>query len=86
MDAFGMPKDVATIVSAMTINAPILSARALKRHGISARRAADVWSEFIIGGNNAIAARFGRKKKLSKPKVTPSKQSRQKTFVPGSNP
>jgi AcrR family transcriptional regulator len=61
IDIYGMPKDVAYILSAMTVNAPILSARALKRRGISARRAAEVWSEFIIGGNNAIAAKFGKR-------------------------
>ena len=62
IEDFGMPKDVATIVSTMTINAPILSARALKRNGISARRAAEVWSDFIIGGNNAIADKYGKRK------------------------
>jgi AcrR family transcriptional regulator len=62
IDVYNMPKDVATIVSTMTINAPILSARSLKRKGISARRAAEVWSEFIIGGNNAIAVKYDRRK------------------------
>lgn len=61
IDVYGMPRDVATVISTMTINAPILSARALKRLGITARRAAEVWSEFIIGGNKAIAAKFGRR-------------------------
>jgi AcrR family transcriptional regulator len=62
IEVFGMPKDVATIVSTMTINAPILSARALKRNGISARRAAEVWGDFIIGGNNALAEKYGKRK------------------------
>jgi AcrR family transcriptional regulator len=65
IEVFGMPSDVATICSTMTVNAPILSARALQRSGISARRAAEVWSEFIFGGNNAIAAKFGKRKQIS---------------------
>jgi AcrR family transcriptional regulator len=62
IEVFGMPMDVADIISTMTINAPILSARSLKRKGISARRAAEVWSDFILGGNNAIAAKYGKRK------------------------
>jgi AcrR family transcriptional regulator len=65
ISVYGMPRDVASVISTMTINAPILSARALKRLGISARRAADVWSEFIIGGNKAIAVKFGSRKRGS---------------------
>jgi AcrR family transcriptional regulator len=80
IDVYGMPKDVATIVSTMTINAPILSARALKRQGISARRAADVWSEFIVGGNNAIAAKFGRRKSGNS-KTADRRPVRQKLFA-----
>lgn len=79
IDVYGMPKDVATIVSTMTINAPILSARALKRKGISARRSAEVWGEFIIGGNNAIAAKYG-KRKTGNGKTADRKPLRQRLF------
>ncbi len=68
VQVYGIPKDVAAICAIMTVNAPILSARALKRRGISARRAAEVWSAFTIGGNNALQANFG--------KPRPSKLSR----------
>jgi AcrR family transcriptional regulator len=80
IDVYGMPKDVATIVSTMTINAPILSARALKRNGISARRAAEVWSDFIIGGNNAIAVKYG-KHKASNAKASERQPLRQRLFA-----
>lgn len=56
MKAYGLPKDVALICSVMTVNAPILSSRALKRVGISAERAAQVWSDFAMGGWAALAA------------------------------
>lgn len=54
MKAYGVPKDVALICSVMTVNAPILSSRALKRVGISAERAAQVWSDFAMGGWAAL--------------------------------
>jgi AcrR family transcriptional regulator len=62
VDVYGFPRDVARVCAVMTSNAPILSIRALKRAGISAQRAAEIWSEFIIGGNNALQARFGKAK------------------------
>ena len=58
VEVYGLPGDVATVLSTMTINAPILSTRTLKQSGISARRVAEVWSEFIIGGNNAVASQY----------------------------
>jgi len=60
MQVYGFPKDVATVCAIMTVNAPILSARALRRRGISAQRAAEIWSEFTIGGNHAVQAKFGQ--------------------------
>jgi AcrR family transcriptional regulator len=66
---YGLPRDVALICSTMTINAPILSARSLKRNRIPARRAAEVWSEFIIGGNNALVAKFGKRKVVDRRKA-----------------
>lgn len=56
MKVYGVPKDVALICSVMTVNAPILSSRALKRAGISAERAAQVWSDFAMGGWAALQA------------------------------
>ena len=66
MQVYGLPKDVATICAIMTVNAPILSASALKRLGISAVRAAEVWSAFTIGGNNAVQKRFAKSKTAKK--------------------
>jgi AcrR family transcriptional regulator len=63
---YGLPKDAATICAIMSVNAPILSARALKRAGISAVRAAEVWSEFTIAGNRAVQAKFGKRKLTKK--------------------
>jgi hypothetical protein len=68
MQVYGLPKDAATICAIMSVNAPILSARALKRSGISAVRAAEVWSEFTIAGNQAVQARFGKSKLKKKRK------------------
>lgn len=56
MKTYGVPQDVAFICTVMTVNAPILSSRALKRAGISAERAAEVWSDFAMGGWQALQA------------------------------
>ena len=54
----------------MTVNAPILSARALRSSGIAAHRAAEIWSDFIIGGNNALQLKYGRRKaRRKKPNI-----------------
>jgi AcrR family transcriptional regulator len=60
MDVYGLPEDVARLCAVMTANAPILSIRALKNSGLSAQRAAQIWSDFIIGGNNALQAKYGK--------------------------
>jgi AcrR family transcriptional regulator len=57
-EVYGLPSDVATILSTMIVNAPIFSTRALKQNGITARRVAEVWGEFILGGNHAIASQY----------------------------
>jgi AcrR family transcriptional regulator len=62
-DVYGFPRDVARVCSIMTVNAPILSARALRRNGITAHRAAEIWSDFIIGGNNALQLKYGVRKR-----------------------
>jgi AcrR family transcriptional regulator len=66
VQVYGLSEDVATICAIMSVNAPILSARALKRRGISAVRAAEVWSEFTIAGNKAVLAKFGKPKRTKK--------------------
>jgi AcrR family transcriptional regulator len=66
MDVYGFPRDVATVCSIMTVNAPILSVRALRRSGIAAHRAAEIWSEFIIGGNNALQVKYGRRRGVAR--------------------
>jgi AcrR family transcriptional regulator len=60
MEVYGFPRDVARVCSIMTVNAPILSARALRNSGIAAHRAAEIWSDFIIGGNNALQLKYGK--------------------------
>jgi AcrR family transcriptional regulator len=65
VEVYGFPQDVAAVCAIMSVNAPILSARALRRSGISAQRAAEIWSEFTIGGNNAVQERFGRRDKVA---------------------
>jgi AcrR family transcriptional regulator len=62
MEVYGFPQDVAAVCAIMTVNAPILSARALRRSGIPAQQAAAIWSEFTIGGNIALQAKFGSRK------------------------
>lgn len=62
MEEYGLPRDVAAVCSILTVNAPILSIRALRRSGIAAHRAAEIWSEFIVGGNYAMQLKYGRRK------------------------
>lgn len=76
MRVYGLPKEVATVCAVMAVNAPILSARALKSAGISASRAAEVWSVFMLGGNVAVQGAFAKATKtkgLSRRKVKTSK-------------
>jgi hypothetical protein len=70
-DVYGFPRDVARVCSIMTVNAPILSARALRRNGIAAHRAAEIWSDFIIGGNNALQLKYGSRKPVKRRKKNP---------------
>jgi AcrR family transcriptional regulator len=62
IEVYGFPREVARVCSIMTVNAPILSARALRKSGIPAHRAAEIWSDFIIGGNNALQWKYGKRK------------------------
>jgi AcrR family transcriptional regulator len=74
MEVYGTPRDVARVCSIMTVNAPILSVRALRDSSIAAHRAAEIWSDFIIGGNNALQLKYGKRKavKPRKKKKTPA--------------
>jgi AcrR family transcriptional regulator len=60
MEEYGVPQEVARVCSIMTVNAPILSVRALRSSGIAAHSAAEIWSDFIIGGNNALQLKYGK--------------------------
>jgi hypothetical protein len=71
VEVYGFPRDVARVCSTMTVNAPILSARALRSGGIAAHRAAEIWSDFIIGGNNALQLKYGKRKSLKAQKKKP---------------
>jgi AcrR family transcriptional regulator len=66
IDTYLVPEDVALIAVTMVINAPILSIPPLRRRGIDADRAIDVWSEFIIGGWKALEKKFGKSRKKSR--------------------
>ncbi|HEX4302527.1 MAG TPA: helix-turn-helix domain-containing protein [Rhizomicrobium sp.] len=64
---FGLSPVDALIITILTVNAPILSARALKQRGIPVARAAEVWGDFILGGLEAL------QKKAGKPRKAPTK-------------
>jgi AcrR family transcriptional regulator len=64
VEEYGVPPDVARVCSIMTVNAPILSVRALRSSGIAAHRVAEIWSDFIIGGNNALQLKYGKPKQI----------------------
>jgi len=59
MKGTNIPKNVALIAVTMVINAPIHSISALRRRGIEADLATEVWTEFILGGWKALEARYG---------------------------
>lgn len=56
--AYGVPHEVAMICSVLAANAPIQSVRVLKKGGVDAKRAAQVWSDFVIGGWKALQAQY----------------------------
>jgi AcrR family transcriptional regulator len=78
MEVYGFPQDVARVCAVMTANAPILSIRALKTNGISAQRAAEIWSAFTIGGNNALQSKFGKRGRKPRAKARPRAVSKSK--------
>ncbi|HTE41827.1 MAG TPA: TetR/AcrR family transcriptional regulator [Steroidobacteraceae bacterium] len=59
VQALGLPVDIALICAVMTVNAPLLSARILKRRNIDADRVADIWTKFAMGGWLALEKEFG---------------------------
>jgi len=60
IDEFDVPRDVAMIAVTMVINAPIHSMPYLRRRNVAIDRTVEVWSEFILGGWQAVAARYGK--------------------------
>lgn len=56
---YGLSKEVATIADTMVVNAPIQSMKYLKRQGIDIHKTIEIWTEFIIGGWQALEARYG---------------------------
>jgi len=58
---YGVPKDVALIAVTMVVNAPIHSMSYLHRQDVDIERTIEVWTEFIIGGWQALQNRYGEK-------------------------
>jgi AcrR family transcriptional regulator len=56
---YRVPPEVAEIIAVITINAPAAAARGLRKFGFDPKHSSDVWSEFILGGWEAVARRFG---------------------------
>lgn len=59
MKRYRVPRDVALIAVTMVVNAPIHSMVFLRRQEIDIDRTIDVWTEFIVGGWQALHKRFG---------------------------
>lgn len=58
VETYGVPRQVALVCSILVVNAPILSGRALKKVGVGAAEAADIWTDFALGGWLALQKRF----------------------------
>lgn len=56
---YGVPEDVALIAVTMVVNAPIHSMAYLRNHAVDIERTIDVWTEFILGGWQALQKRYG---------------------------
>lgn len=61
VETYGIPRQVALVCSILVVNAPILSGRALKRAGVSAEEAANIWTDFALGGWAGLQKRFEAK-------------------------
>ena len=70
---YGVPADAALICAIMHINAPILSARPLKRYGIPPKRVAEVWSDFILAGWDAYSKQLRARSAKSTTRKRPKK-------------
>jgi AcrR family transcriptional regulator len=57
--SYRMAPEVTLICALMTAHAPFGVARALKRRHLDPRRAADIWSVFVLGGWSAVASELG---------------------------
>lgn len=58
---YGVPRDVAMIAVTMVVNAPIHSMAYLHRQDVDIDRTIEVWTEFILGGWEALRRRYGSK-------------------------
>ena len=59
MRTYALPPEVAQIIAVITINAPLSAARGLRKFGFSPQVSAEVWTEFVLGGWEAVGKRFG---------------------------
>ena len=67
VETYGVPRQVALVCSILVVNAPILSGRALKRAGVTAEEAANIWTDFALGGWEGLQKRFEAAQKPVKP-------------------
>lgn len=59
---FAVPEDVAIVAVTMVINAPIHSMSYLSKKGVDLDRTIEVWSDFIVGGWQALQKKYGQSK------------------------
>ena len=57
---YRVPREVAVVAVTMVINAPIHSMTYLRRQKVDIERTIEVWTEFIVGGWQALQKRFGQ--------------------------
>ncbi len=71
VETYGVPRQVALVCSILVVNAPILSGRALKRAGVTAEEAANIWTDFALGGWAGLQKQFAAEtKRKTKPKAS----------------
>jgi AcrR family transcriptional regulator len=68
VETYGVPRQVALVCSILVVNAPILSGRALKRAGVTAEEAANIWTDFALGGWEGLQKRFEAAQSPERPK------------------
>lgn len=74
VETYGVPRQVALVCSILVVNAPILSGRALKRAGVTAEEAANIWTDFALGGWEGLQKRFAAKR--SPAEAAPKRKSK----------